>query len=95
MTTYDYHMVMKRIRIAELKARLSEHLRYVREGHEVTVMDRDSPVARIVPFNAPGILPSRPPAVDAEPPGQLSFPAPLLPQVDPVEHLLEERQSNR
>lgn len=41
---------MSEVRIADLKARLSEHLRSVRNGHTLTVLDRDTPVARIVPF---------------------------------------------
>ncbi|MGH9383265.1 MAG: type II toxin-antitoxin system Phd/YefM family antitoxin [Vicinamibacterales bacterium] len=41
---------MKAVRIAELKARLSEHLRSVRKGRTLTVLDRDTPVARIVPY---------------------------------------------
>jgi prevent-host-death family protein len=45
-------MVMKTVRIADLKARLSEHLRSVREGGTLTVLDRDTPVARIVPYAA-------------------------------------------
>jgi prevent-host-death family protein len=45
-------MVMKSIGIAELKARLSEHLRSVRRGQTLTVLDRDTPVARIVPYGA-------------------------------------------
>jgi prevent-host-death family protein len=40
------------VRIADLKARLSEHLRTVRNGGTVTVFDRDTPVARIVPYVA-------------------------------------------
>jgi prevent-host-death family protein len=40
---------MKRVRIAELKDRLSEHLRAVERGAEVIVLDRDRPIARIVP----------------------------------------------
>jgi len=40
---------MKTVRIAELKARLSEYVRAARDGHEVTVLDRTTPVARIVP----------------------------------------------
>jgi prevent-host-death family protein len=40
------------VRIADLKARLSEHLRTVRNGGTVTVLDRDTPVARIVPYVA-------------------------------------------
>lgn len=44
---------MSDVRIADLKARLSEHLRSVRNGGTVTVLDRDTPVARIVPIAAP------------------------------------------
>jgi prevent-host-death family protein len=40
------------VRIADLKAKLSEHLRSVRNGSTLTVLDRDTPVARIVPYVA-------------------------------------------
>jgi antitoxin (DNA-binding transcriptional repressor) of toxin-antitoxin stability system len=43
---------MSDVRIADLKARLSEHLRSVRNGATLTVLDRDTPVARIVPYVA-------------------------------------------
>ena len=43
---------MSNVRIADLKARLSEHLRSVRNGTTLTVLDRDTPVARIVPYSA-------------------------------------------
>jgi prevent-host-death family protein len=43
---------MSDVRIAELKARLSEHLRSVRNGGTLTVLDRDTPIARIVPYAA-------------------------------------------
>lgn len=36
---------MKEVRIADLKARLSDPLRYVRRGHVPTVLDREAPVA--------------------------------------------------
>jgi prevent-host-death family protein len=45
-------MVMSTVRIAELKARLSQHLRSVRKGRTLTVLDRDTPVARIIPYAA-------------------------------------------
>jgi len=45
-------MVMKKVGVADLKARLSEHLRSVRNGSTLTVFDRDTPVARIVPYAA-------------------------------------------
>ena len=44
---------MKRtVKIGDLRDQLSAHLRRVRRGEEVIVMDRDRPVARIVPFAA-------------------------------------------
>jgi prevent-host-death family protein len=52
VTNYDYNVVMTTVRIAELKARLSEHLRSVRKGRTLTVLDRDTPIARIVPYAA-------------------------------------------
>lgn len=44
---------MKEVKISELKDHLSEHLRAVEKGDEVTVTDRGRPIAKIVP------LPSR------------------------------------
>ena len=46
---------MSEVRVAELKARLSEHLRSVRNGNTVTVLDRNTPVARIVPYATPAL----------------------------------------
>jgi prevent-host-death family protein len=43
---------MSDVPIADLKARLSEHLRSVRNGGSLTVLDRNTPVARIVPYAA-------------------------------------------
>jgi antitoxin (DNA-binding transcriptional repressor) of toxin-antitoxin stability system len=43
---------MSNVRIAALKARLSEHLRSVRNGNALTVLDRDTPIARIIPYTA-------------------------------------------
>ncbi len=40
---------MKRVKIAELKDRLSRHLRAVERGAEIEVTDRDRPIARLVP----------------------------------------------
>jgi prevent-host-death family protein len=42
-------MAMKRVRIAELKDHLSQHLRAVEGGEEVIVTDRQRPIARIIP----------------------------------------------
>jgi prevent-host-death family protein len=44
---------MKVVKIAELKDRLSEHLRAVEKGAEVVVTHRNRPIARIVPHPDP------------------------------------------
>lgn len=43
---------MKRIKIAEFKDRLSEHLRAVERGAEMEVTDRSRPIVRLVPAAA-------------------------------------------
>ena len=53
----------KDVGVAELKARLSEHLRAVRRGHTVVVTDHDTPIARLVPYDGNGeTLSTRKPA---------------------------------
>jgi antitoxin (DNA-binding transcriptional repressor) of toxin-antitoxin stability system len=42
---------MRTAKISELKAKLSAHIRYVKNGEEVLILDRNTPVARLV---APG-----------------------------------------
>lgn len=41
---------MNAVKIADLKNNLSRHLARVRRGGEIAVFDRDTPIARIVPF---------------------------------------------
>ncbi len=43
---------MKRVGIADLKAHLSEHLRAVRRGVRLTIVDRGTPVATLSPIDA-------------------------------------------
>jgi antitoxin (DNA-binding transcriptional repressor) of toxin-antitoxin stability system len=54
ITSVDYDVTISGIRIAELKSRLSEHPRKVRAGGSLTILDRDSPIARIVSWKAGG-----------------------------------------
>jgi len=84
---------MKAVGIAELRARLSEYLRSVRRGHPVTILDRSTPVARIVPIReAGGELAIRQPARGTPPPSRVPLPPPLRLSIDAVELLLEERR---
>jgi prevent-host-death family protein len=93
MTISDYLMTMRSVNIAQLKARLSEYLRHVRSGHEVTVLDRDTPVARLVPIGAGGgsIQVRRPkrkhPSLQSVP-----LPPPLQLEIEIVDLLQAERK---
>jgi prevent-host-death family protein len=86
---------MRTVRIAELKARLSEYLRAVRRGETIAVLDRETPVARIVPVRDGTALRIRRPAPGAPRPSQVPLPKPLKLDVDVVQLLLEERQPHR
>ncbi|HEY3171942.1 MAG TPA: type II toxin-antitoxin system prevent-host-death family antitoxin [Thermoanaerobaculia bacterium] len=86
---------MKEVRIAELKAKLSEYLRAVRRGDSITVLDRDEPIARIVPFRKDGEIRVRRPLPGAGRLGSVPLPPPLGIETDIVELLLEERQNDR
>lgn len=87
---------MINVHIADLKSRLSEHLRKVRAGRTITVLDRDTPIAQIVPYGAQGAplnvrlrLPRTPKLQ------RVSLPPPLRIRSDIVKLLLEERQGER
>ena len=95
MTTHDYIMTMRSVKIAELKARLSEHLRYVRRGHVVTILDRDTPVARVVPMEGADAFRVRQPAKRVRKLQDVPLPRPLRVGLDVVDLLLEERQGER
>ena len=86
---------MKSVRIAELKARLSEYLRAVRHGETLAVLDRETPVAQIVPVRDRAALRIRTPAPGAPRPNQIARLKPLKSNIDVLELLLEERQSHR
>ena len=79
---------MKEIGIAELKARLSEHLRSVRKGRTLTVFDRDTPVARIVPYAAEPLEIRR----ATRRPRDLELPSPPSRPTDSLAILLDDRR---
>jgi prevent-host-death family protein len=91
----DRDQYPQEVGIAELKAHLSEKLARVRNGEQITVLDRATPVARIVPFRGDrnGIT-IRPPKHGAARPSQFrSSPtvARAFEGFDPVASLLEDR----
>ena len=86
---------MKQVRIADLKARLSEHLRAVRRGETISVLDRETPIAQIVPVRERSTLRVRTPASGTPAPNRVPLPKPAKLNVDVVQLLLEERQGLR
>ncbi len=96
VTSHDYHETMSAVGIAELKAKLSLHLRKVRQGHTVTVMDRNQPIATIVPHQPRDeSFQVRQPAPEAPGLHDIPLPPPLDLGVDVVELLMAERQIDR
>jgi len=79
---------MKGVGIADLKARLSEHLRAVRNGRSLTVLDRDTPVARIVPYTAETLEVRK----ASRRPVDLVLPPPPSTPTDSLALLLEDRR---
>ncbi len=88
-------MVMKHVRIADLKARLSEHLRAVRRGETIAVFDRETPIAQLVPVHDRAVLRVRKPSPGTPAPNRVPLPRGSKLDVDIVALLLEERQVSR
>ncbi len=81
--------------VSTLKARLSEYLRAVRRGETIAVLDRETPVAEIVPVAGRTALRIRKPVPGTPRPSQIPLPRPLKLTIDVVDLLLEERQPHR
>ncbi len=85
------------VSISRLKAELSAYLHQVRKGGEIIVMDRQTPVARIVPFDesARPTLTIRLPKPGTPRPCDVPLPPPIPGLPDIVEFLIEEREADR
>lgn len=82
--------MIKTVGTAELKAHLSSHLKSVKRGETITILDRREPVARLVPVDAP----TRPVVIRPAKPGLHGVR--LLPPIrgargDVVDDLMAER----
>jgi prevent-host-death family protein len=88
MTIHDHNQVMNKVGIADLKAHLSEHLRKVRGGRTLTVLDRNTPIARIVPVDAEAPLEVRRATRKAS---GLRLPPPCPAPTDSLSVLLRDR----
>jgi prevent-host-death family protein len=90
VTSDDYNQVMSKVGIADLKAHLSQHLRKVRSGGTITVVDRDTPVAQIVPYDVEPALEIR---RATRKPADLRLPPPPPKATDSLALLLQDRAS--
>jgi prevent-host-death family protein len=84
----------QRVGVAELKARLSRYLRAARRGETVTVYDRDTPVACLVPYEGrvQETLHVRKATTALR---NVKLPAPLGREIDSMAALADERQAGR
>jgi prevent-host-death family protein len=80
--------------VAELKARLSAYLRRARRGEVVTVYDRDTPIARLIPYEGAAqlSLSVRKATVGLR---DVKLPPPLERDIGSLAALAEERQAGR
>ena len=79
---------MKTSKISYFKAHLSEELRAVRNGERIVILDRDRPVAEVIPFQIRDNLVIRPPKAP------LSFKKrSYRAEKDPLEYLMRDRQT--
>ncbi|MEO6463387.1 MAG: type II toxin-antitoxin system prevent-host-death family antitoxin [Candidatus Eisenbacteria bacterium] len=84
------------VQIAQLKARLSAYLRSVRQGGELVVMDRKTPVARLLPYEeGPHRLTVRPPLPGATPLSELEITPFPVEVPDVITFLIEDREGGR
>jgi prevent-host-death family protein len=90
VTIRDHNKVMTKVGIADLKAHLSHHLRKVRGGRTLTVVDRDTPVAQIIPYDAEAPLEVR---RATRKPRTLSLPPPASKPTNSLSVLLQDRAS--
>jgi prevent-host-death family protein len=79
---------MNRVGIADLKAHLSLHLRKVRGGRSIVVVDRGTPIAQIVPYDVSAPLEVR---RATRKPSDLRSPGPPATGTDSLRVLLDDR----
>lgn len=83
---------MKRICIVDLEDQLARHLRSVERGEEIEVIDRDRPIARIVPISDDGAGVEIVPASASPREFRARRPRPARWPIDSVELLLRKRR---
>ncbi len=82
------------VKIANLKAKLAHYLRLVKAGEEITVIDRNLPIAKIIPLQSSSSLETIPAEGSFSELKSMKIPpAEKKPKIDTLALLLEERGS--
>ena len=80
---------MRTINISQLKAHISEQLRAVRKGQRLVILNRDIPVAQLIPYEQP-----TPALASRAPKRAIMFrKLGIVVKTDPLEVLMAERAS--
>ena len=79
---------MTKVGIADLKAHLSAHIRKVRGGRTLTIVDRNTPVAQLIPFDPEAPLEIR---KASRKPSELRLPRAPAASTDSLSELLRDR----
>ncbi|MBI3698142.1 MAG: type II toxin-antitoxin system prevent-host-death family antitoxin [Acidobacteria bacterium] len=83
------------VRIAELKNHLSRYLRSAQKGHEIVIKDRETPIARLVPYDKPRErLESRPPIGSLKDLDKLPTYAPKNLTLEDLEEVIRENKKD-
>lgn len=86
---------MKSVGVIELEHALSQHLHSVQQGDRVIILEDGRPVARLVPYQEEDALQVRHPLPGSPALRDVPLPPPLGLDLDVVDLLLEDRQSQR
>jgi prevent-host-death family protein len=88
-------MYMKKVGVARFRSSLGRYLRAARQGRGVVITDRDRPIARLVPWDAPpsgGFIRTVKPRQRGAPPlGRVKVRSVRVPGVDSLALLMEDR----
>jgi antitoxin (DNA-binding transcriptional repressor) of toxin-antitoxin stability system len=84
---------MKKVRIADLKSRLSEYLRAVLRGDRIRVVDGHAPVVPILAVQQESVLHVHKPTPGTPAPNRIPRPNPLDLNIDIVQLLLLEERN--
>ena len=84
MTIFSH---VETINISTLKAKISSSLKRVRNGERLVVLDRDVPIAEIIPYN------KKPEIKFQKPKFKFHIPKSMNIKVDPLLFLMEDRKN--